>query len=62
MIIRRGSCKKILCFRCWEVRSFGGWGKASTKTPKLQVSLSPSSESKKREREVIGKNMTYPKR
>ena len=34
------------CFRCWEVRSFGDWEKTSKKTPKLQASQSPSSESK----------------
>ena len=43
-VICRGNC--FSCFRCWEVRSFGDWEKTSKKTPKLQASLSPSSESK----------------
>ena len=39
------STKPSLCFRCWEVRSFGDWEKNSKKAPKLKVSPPPSSES-----------------
>lgn len=35
------------CFRCWEIRSYGDLENRFEKTPKLLISKTPSSESKK---------------